>query len=220
MAPFVPFLSEEIYQNLVRTVREDSPISVHHNPWPSVDESLLDEDLERAMELTKRVGELGRSLRAKAGIKLRQPLSSAIVVGKRDLLSMLEPLKSIIEGELNVACLYLSQRRKRGYAYIQEADMAVGINLQIGENLRIEGLAREMVRHIQNRRKEADLEVNEWIITYFKGDPELERIVEERSAYISRETLTAEFIRGESSGSRPHRIQGKEIMISLAPVKR
>src|SRR5437016_14450707 len=53
LAPFLPFLAEEIYQNLVRGVEEGAPISVHHNDYPNVDPGLRDAKLERAMDLTR-----------------------------------------------------------------------------------------------------------------------------------------------------------------------
>lgn len=79
MAPFVPFVTEEFYQNLVRSVNADAPLSVHLTAWPQVDESLVDEKLNRETRLVMRVVGLGRAAREKVQIKIRQPLNALYV---------------------------------------------------------------------------------------------------------------------------------------------
>ena len=81
LAPFIPFVVETMYQNLVKNVDEDAPDSVHHQSWPEADRSLLDEELLADMELAIMVTSLGRSARNSANVKLRQPLAKAVVVG-------------------------------------------------------------------------------------------------------------------------------------------
>jgi isoleucyl-tRNA synthetase len=152
IAPFTPFMAEEMYQNIVRSVEGDSHVSVHHNPWPIVEESLLDMDLEQSMTTARSIVELGRSLRNRSGVKLRQPLGSAVIVCDTDSLAGLESLVPILEGELNVSVLHLSTVEKPGYEYLREEGLAVGIDLHIDEDLRLEGLSREIVRVIQSTR--------------------------------------------------------------------
>ena len=76
LAPFVPFVTEELYQNLVRSVNPAAPASVHLCDWPEVNEALVDEQLGRETRLVMRVVSLGRSAREKAQIKVRQPLNA------------------------------------------------------------------------------------------------------------------------------------------------
>jgi isoleucyl-tRNA synthetase len=78
-APLIPFTSEAIYQNLVRTIDANAPESVHLESWPVADPTLIDEKLERDTELVMRVASLGRSARSKAQIKVRQPIARMIV---------------------------------------------------------------------------------------------------------------------------------------------
>jgi isoleucyl-tRNA synthetase len=83
-APVLPFVTEEIYQGLVPVVTPDAPRSVHHMDYPIADRSAIDEDLERAMETVRTVVNLGRGLRKREDLRVRQPLSSVTVVSRSD----------------------------------------------------------------------------------------------------------------------------------------
>ncbi len=98
-APMIPFMTEEIYQNVVRTVDTNAPESVHLCAYPAVDESLLDPALEAEMEEVLAVVTLGRAARNGAAIKNRQPLPALYVKGGRPLT---EEFKRIVMDELNV----------------------------------------------------------------------------------------------------------------------
>jgi len=84
LAPFTPFISEEIYQNLVRSLETDAPESVHLCDYPEADENLIDEQLEEDMALARRLVVMGRAARNRAGVKIRQPLSAITVGVKSD----------------------------------------------------------------------------------------------------------------------------------------
>jgi isoleucyl-tRNA synthetase len=79
MAPCLPFLTEEIYQNLVRSVDPSAPESVHLTPYPQVDASLVDEQLEQSIDAVIRIKNLALSLRTQSKVKTRQPLSTLYV---------------------------------------------------------------------------------------------------------------------------------------------
>jgi isoleucyl-tRNA synthetase len=99
MAPFVPFMAENIYQNLVRNFDETAPLSVHLCKFPEADEKYIDKGLEKGMTDVLKVVVLGRAARNKANIKNRQPLPRLIYNGKNDLS---QDLKELVEDELNV----------------------------------------------------------------------------------------------------------------------
>ncbi len=84
-APFTPFITEDIYQNLVRINEPDAPISVHLADYPSADESMVDQELEEQMSLVLDIVTLGRAARANSGRKTRQPLAKLFYVGERTL---------------------------------------------------------------------------------------------------------------------------------------
>lgn len=102
-APFVPFMTEEIYQNLVKSVYDNVPESIHLCIYPEVNESLIDETLEHKMALARKIVELGRAARNKGKVKNRQPLQKMMVQLRNpkdeDLLS---DLSDIIKEELNI----------------------------------------------------------------------------------------------------------------------
>ena len=79
LAPLAPFISEQMYQNLVRSAYPDAPESVHLADYPVADQSLIDDRLSQATRLAMKVSSLGRSARSKAGVKVRQPLSRVLV---------------------------------------------------------------------------------------------------------------------------------------------
>ena len=98
-APFIPFMTEEIYRNLVCSVDKSAPVSVHLCDFPSADESMIDSELERQMEDVLDVVVLGRSARNNVQIKNRQPLANMYV--KADF-TLPEYFTDVIADELNV----------------------------------------------------------------------------------------------------------------------
>ncbi|MBI4310856.1 MAG: class I tRNA ligase family protein, partial [Chloroflexi bacterium] len=103
LAPAMPFLAEELYQNLVRSVDSTAQESVHLADWPQADASLIDESLSEGMRLAVRVASMGRAARSKAGIPVRQPLAIAVVsVPSEEEHNNLPYIKALVEDELNI----------------------------------------------------------------------------------------------------------------------
>ena len=108
LAPYTPFIAEELYQNLVRSVDDGAPESVHLCDWPTADLSLVDEETSFAMAVAREVVELGRAARNAAAIKTRQPLREVVVaVGEARERDALARLADLITDELNVKNLRL-----------------------------------------------------------------------------------------------------------------
>ncbi|MCA9949176.1 MAG: class I tRNA ligase family protein, partial [Anaerolineales bacterium] len=103
LAPFIPFMTEEMYQNLVRSVDETAPASVHHCLYPLADAADLDHNLLAKMRLAITTASLGRAARGMADIKLRQPLAKARVnVGSRQERENLMQMANVLKEEINV----------------------------------------------------------------------------------------------------------------------
>jgi isoleucyl-tRNA synthetase len=103
IAPAMPYMAEELYQNLVRSVDETAPESVHLAEWPQVMEEFIDESLNTEMNLVMKLVSLGHSARQKANRKVRQPLAeAAFSVGNNTERAALMKNVEVIQDELNV----------------------------------------------------------------------------------------------------------------------
>ena len=122
-APFIPFITEELYQNLVRIFKGDAKESVHLCAWPQFDTKLIDKDLESEMDLAISIAKLGRSARNASNIKNRQPLLEMLVSTK----SLPNYYGEIIKEELNI------KEIKFG------SDLSKFVNFEIKPNLPVIG---------------------------------------------------------------------------------
>jgi isoleucyl-tRNA synthetase len=170
LAPFTPFLAEELYQKLT------GGESVHLLDWPISGQvnGLLLEDMKLVRELIT----LGLAQRAEAGIKVRQPLAGVQVSYPAKELEKTDFFASILKEELNVKAVEFSAGAP-----------AISIDLAITDELKHEGLMREIVRHVQQARKQAGLEVDDRI------DLQLETSDAELTSVLSNNTLTEDIKR-------------------------
>lgn len=103
LAPAMPFMADELYQNLVRSVDQDAPESVHLAHWPAVDFTRIDDSLNRDMAVVMKLVSLGHSARQKANRKVRQPLAEgAFSVGNKSERKAVETFADLISDELNI----------------------------------------------------------------------------------------------------------------------
>ena len=135
-APFTPFMTEEIYQNLVVGLDSSAPESIHLCLWPEVDESAIDKKLEEEMDLAYNIVKLGRSARNSANIKNRQPLSEMLV----SVSTLPEYYENIVRDELNVKKIEIG------------AEMSNYVDFEIKPNLPV--LGREYGKFIPRIREE------------------------------------------------------------------
>jgi isoleucyl-tRNA synthetase len=105
LAPILPFVTEVMYQNLVRSVFPEARESVHHTDWPQADAAVMDEKLVYQMDLARRVASLGLSARGNAGLKVRQPLSKVLAFVSEGSAELSTELVEIVADELNVKAL-------------------------------------------------------------------------------------------------------------------
>ena len=122
-APFVPFISDEIYQNLVYGLDNTKPESVHLCLWPEVNKNVIDKKLEEEMDLAYKIVKLGRSARNSVNIKNRQPLSEMLI----SVNTLPEYYSDIVKEELNVKTVELG------------ADMKEYVSFEIKPNLPVLG---------------------------------------------------------------------------------
>ncbi|MFZ2188649.1 MAG: isoleucine--tRNA ligase [Candidatus Moraniibacteriota bacterium] len=195
LAPFCPFVAEEIYKNL--TGEE----SVHLVDFPVADEEKINEKLNFQMNLLRRVVNVGLSLRAESKKKVRQPLETLYVAGKyekevNEMTDNLRMLWIMLEEELNVKGLIVSKDKveRDGIIWKEDGDLLVGLNIIITPELKLEGTARELVRAIQEMRKEAGYEVDNHIKIGHVG---AEEVFAKFGELIAKETLANDISAGE-----------------------
>ena len=271
MAPVTPFLTDYVW-GVLRA--EDSPDSVHLASWPAADAGLIDDRLSAQMALVRRLVELGRSARASAAVRVRQPLPRALI-GAAGFDDLPAALRSQIADELNVReldtlaavpeglvdhtakpnyralggrfgkgtpavaaaieaadpaglaaelrsggkasviadgtgvslgpeDLIVTQVPRSGWAVASGGSETVALETVITPELRREGLAREVVRLVQDARKGDGLDVTDRIsLRWSTADPELAAAMTEHGAMISGEVLAVDYGPGTADRADP-----------------
>jgi isoleucyl-tRNA synthetase len=249
LAPLCPFVADRMWRDLTGAAEDDS---VHLADWPTVEHTALDPDLEEGMALARRLSSLGRAARSEAGIKVRQPLSRALVylppgspapppgvveeelnvdlveatgelgdvldyellpnyklLGPRlkERVHALRAAMSSVDGVAAAAALTAGQsvvvplddgpielspeevelrvRAQPGFAVSRDGAEVVALDLTLDADLRQRGLAREVIRNVQDLRKASGLEVSDWITLSVVGLDDLAPLFE----LIGREVL-------------------------------
>jgi isoleucyl-tRNA synthetase len=214
LAPFTPFLADEIWTNLVCAVRADAPDSVHLADWPSADERLIDEELRAKMATARAAVRLGLQARDEAKVKVRQPLARAVVAGT----TVAPELLSIVADELNVKQVVAGEIPD-GYAAATDAGLTVGLDLALTPQLRAEGMARELVRGVQNLRKRSGLEVADRIHLWVESPDEIWNALAPFMDWLRAEVLATDVFRGraqEAAGEAEVRLGSGTARVSLA----
>jgi len=227
LAPFTPFLAEELYQNLVRSVFPDAPESVHLTDFPVADRSQIDKQLADDIRLVMRIASLGRAARSQAGIKVRQPLQYAgvKVVSKTEEEALKRYELQILE-ELNVKKVEYKDSdydwfsRQSEFGVVSEWNYTVAVLRNISPELKAEGMAREIVRRLQAMRRSAGFDIADHIITYYQGEDYIREIMQDKPSadYIKQETLSKELIGGvpeEGAFTERQKISGYDILLGV-----
>ncbi|MBU7046534.1 MAG: class I tRNA ligase family protein, partial [Theionarchaea archaeon] len=277
LAPFMPFITEEIYTNVFQEE------SVHFCEYPKVDEACINTDLERMMKKAIAASEAGRAARADAGIKLRQPISRAVIISDEPL----NEVGSLVKDELNVKVLEVKSTSSEllnfsvklnyknagprfkqgirnveqalnkedprllveslknngkidimvdsepvvltdedvvvktavteGYTFGESQGVTVFVVTTLTDELVQEGLARDIVRRIQEMRKEMNLDYKDTIDVFYKGDALPEKAVEQFREYIKQETLADTVNKGKPDRgyTKEWVIEGKTIHLTV-----
>jgi isoleucyl-tRNA synthetase len=266
MAPLVPFITERVWQDLVVATDPLAPTSVHLAPWPTVDESLVDVELSREMNLARRVVELGRAARSEAKVKTRQPLRRALLASTT-LSQLNDEIVAEVVAELNVGTLesfgsagdlvdysakgnfralgkrfgkqtplvaqaiadadagalaaalradgkatvafeggvevsadevIVSERPREGWSVVNEQGETVALDLELTPELVRKGLLRDVVRVVQEARKNAGLEVSDRITLSWTGTGEAADALREDAAFVAEEVLATSLLEDQT----------------------
>ncbi len=204
LAPFTPFVSETIYQNLAAG-RQGSE-SVHLSDWPVAPTDWRDDALRQQMSVVRRLVATGLAARNTAGLKVRQPLR-AVTIAERPL----DPgLEAILLEELNIKA-----------ARYQGEGGGLTLDTEISPELKLEGLARDLVRKIQELRKQSGFAVEDRIRLFYEGDGVLAEALERWRDYIATETLAVAVARGAAptgASTETLQIEGNDLRVSVVRV--
>ena len=225
LAPFAPFIAEELYRNLVLSVFPDTHESVHLTVFPTADESKIDKQLTDDNRLAMKVCSMGRAARSKAGIKVRQPLETVYVGVASDYEARaLERVTPLILEELNVKELKTDTVEKvsgmevANFSVVSEGGSSVAVSTYITVELQAEGIAREVVHRLQTMRRSADYEIADHILTYYEGDAYFVQALSAFADYIRQETLSDAIVEGIPDGvdlKEEHKISGYRLMLGI-----
>jgi len=171
LAPFIPFLSEEIFKNLAEGE------SVHLEDWPEIDKKLIDHKLEEEMEIVREIVEKGQAERKAQSLPIRQPLKEMKISGYAAVKD--SGLKDLIKEELNVKELKFAKGKEKIVKY----------DLKLTKELKLEGKAREMIRSIQGLRRKEKCKLDEKIAVIYEDTKENQEVVAKFGDDIKSSTL-------------------------------
>ena len=208
LAPFTPFLAEELYHNLTGDNE-----SIHLKDWLLAGE--IDNSMLRDMNALRTAVNDGLSKRASEGIKVRQPLASVKLINTISQDTPAEVVQFLIDiakDELNVKSVEIVTDSES-----DSAQPSVVYDLTITPELKREGLMREIVRHVQSARKQAGLQIDDRIILSISSDDsEISQAVDAFADVIKSETLAVELnSAADESEKYDVKIEGKLVEISL-----
>ena len=193
LGPFTPFMADALHRNLAGE-------SVHLAEFPKSDPGWVDERLEEQMAAARRFVEQGLAARDAARIKVRQPLRSIALPGD----PLPDEATAIVADELNV---------KR----VAFGGADVVLDIEIDDELRLEGAARELVRQVNDLRKKAGLNVEDRIALRWGADGQVAAALRAHSEWIAREVLATSVAEERADGleEATARIDGEELWIGL-----
>jgi len=207
LAPFAPFMAEELYRKLT------GGESVHLLDWPEAGQ--VNEVLVEGMQATREAITLGLAERASNSLKVRQPLSKATIVNSPKAIkdsSYQADFEAIILEELNVKTV--------DYKNSSDGSLAVKLDTKLTQDLKEEGITREIIRNVQQARKNAGLEVDDRInLILLSTDEQLTTVVSNNrwSALICHETLAESLNQKSNLGHKATvQVEGAELIIELA----
>jgi isoleucyl-tRNA synthetase len=243
MAPCVPFITEVMWQNLVgpwrkrkaRTpadgdsshiaVEERWPESVHLSDFPTADESLIDTALSHDMEAVQAVITLGLAARQAAKLHVRQPLAEMIIhTPAAETQRAVNRFADIIQDELNIKTVRLGDvPSDAGWQLVEDRGVQVALATTITEELKLEGLARELIRQIQNERKNAKLDLLDKIaLAVVVESPELAKAIAAHRTAIATAVQANVWSDAPLSGAGVHtatvKVDGQPLTITLQKV--
>lgn len=175
LAPFTPFIAEEMYQNLVVNMDMESVESVHLEDYPTINEDEIDTKILDDMQRVRDIASYGLKVRENVRLNLRQPLCKAFVNIKD------EELREIVKEEINVKEIFFSEKPESGEGMNTEGEGSdfITIDCNLTDELKNEALINEFMRRYKDLRKKKGLKVGDMVTLYLKvEDEDMKKVLE------------------------------------------
>lgn len=187
MAPFMPFIAENLWQKVSGYDFKDPDQSVHLQTWPKPQPNgAKEEKILAAMASVRDISALGLAKRDEAGIKIRQKLEKVIVSGE---VSLAEDFIQLIKDELNINAVVFNS--------VKGVNLDLELDINLTPELKREGIKRELIRFINLMRKEKNLSLNDRIKVLYQSTGEINSDIEAVKAEVIKETLSDSLEFGE-----------------------
>jgi isoleucyl-tRNA synthetase len=286
MAPLVPFITERVWQDVVRPADPSGPTSVHLASWPAEDETAEDTELSEAVALARRLVELGRAARADAKVRTRQPLRRALVgtsawgrlseelrreVAEEINVGTVEPLSAVgghlvdhsakgsfralgrrfgkrtpqvaaaiaaadaaalagsltrdgravvhVDGEdVEVVPdeVVVAERPREGWSVVNEQGETVALDLELTPVLLRAGVAREVVRLVQEARKSSGFDVSDRIVLVWRAGEQTAEALRENGPLVATEVLAVEVVQGDPASTAGSVVRDEDLDLSFS----
>ncbi len=177
LAPFIPFTTEKVFQELKKYSSKKASISVHLEDWPKLKNISSQEKIIEAMAITREITSLGMQQRKEKNIKVRQPLNK-LSIWIQNLNIFNEELIQLIKEELNVKEIVLNKSTS--------SNIKVELDTTLNEALIEEGQLRDLLRDMQNKRKKLGLKPNQKALLIVKKQSEIEKLVKKFESLIKK----------------------------------
>jgi isoleucyl-tRNA synthetase len=208
-APFIPFLSEHIFHRSSFIVHRSE--SVHLEEWPVAKKDLIDENLEEKMEKVREIVALALAKRKKAKIKVRQPLALLKIKNQKSKIKNDKELLELIKEEVNV----------KEIIFDEKIESEIELDTKITPELKEEGILREVIRNLQEMRKEAGYKPKDLILISFLTNPKHKEILMKNKERIIQETKAKELREKELKQPKLKRetiIDGEKLILAIKKV--
>jgi isoleucyl-tRNA synthetase len=215
LAPFAPFVAESLFREASGPKSKQK--SVHLADWPKFDAKLFDEKIIDSMQVVRQAVELGHSLRKEHQIKVRQPLAQFVILNT----SLNSEFIELIKEEVNVQEVIQAKKVSISNEFVTKGNsvITVALDITITDELKEQGIIREMVRHINAMRKDARLTINDTITVYYEiADKELDGIFQHYQKEVVREVIATSCLKGLPDNidlKKVLEIMGKKVLFGI-----
>ncbi|MCX6798304.1 MAG: class I tRNA ligase family protein, partial [Candidatus Falkowbacteria bacterium] len=206
IAPFMPFMAENLWQRINAYDFKDENKSVHLEEWPKAGK--IDSEILDKMSALRKIVELGLAKRDEAGIRIRQMLKTATVSCPKAQVIKDPAYLGLIKAELNIQTI--------NFVTSEEDKLELVLDTALTPELKQEGIKRELIRSINLMRKEANLNLADRALIYYDAPAELAAMIETLKTELMKETLSSDIIKGAAGETKKAvKIDGQTINLSL-----